>query len=86
MERTIKSIAFIITTICCVAIRSYQLVIRPMLGQHCRFVPSCSQYALQAFRYYGPLQALWFTLRRLLRCHPWAKAGYDPILPHQKET
>jgi putative membrane protein insertion efficiency factor len=46
----------------------------------CRFFPSCSDYAIEALRYYGVCKGGFLAARRLLRCHPWAKGGYDPLL------
>jgi hypothetical protein len=60
-------------------IRGYQLGISPMLGPRCRFYPSCSCYAHTAIERYGVLRGLWMGLRRLLRCHPFAEGGYDPV-------
>ncbi len=60
-------------------IRFYQICISPLKPPTCRFTPTCSQYALEAFRKYGPLKGFWLTLRRLLRCHPWGGSGYDPV-------
>ena len=50
-----------------------------MLGPSCRFTPTCSQYAVEAFKKHGPLKGLYLTIRRLLRCHPWGGSGYDPV-------
>ena len=61
------------------SIRAYQLVISPMLGPRCRFYPSCSCYAHIAIERFGILQGFWLGLRRLLRCHPFAEGGYDPV-------
>jgi uncharacterized protein len=61
------------------SIRAYQLVISPMLGPRCRFYPSCSCYAHTAIERYGILRGFWLGLRRLLRCHPFAEGGYDPV-------
>jgi putative membrane protein insertion efficiency factor len=61
------------------SIRAYQLVISPMLGPRCRFYPSCSCYAHTAIERFGILQGFWLGLRRLLRCHPFAEGGYDPV-------
>ncbi|SFN89988.1 hypothetical protein SAMN05660284_02472 [Formivibrio citricus] len=60
-------------------IKFYQWVISPMLGPRCRFVPTCSQYALEAVDRYGAWKGLWLTIRRLSRCHPWGGSGYDPV-------
>ena len=60
-------------------IRFYQLCISPLKPPTCRFTPTCSQYALEAFRKHGPLKGLYLTVRRLLRCHPWGGSGYDPV-------
>lgn len=60
-------------------IKFYQLCISPFTPPSCRFTPTCSQYALEAFRKYGPFKGLYLTVRRLLRCHPWGGSGYDPV-------
>jgi len=60
-------------------IRGYQLLISPMLGPRCRFYPSCSCYAHTAIERHGALRGSWLALRRLLRCHPLNKGGYDPV-------
>ena len=49
----------------------------------CRYHPSCSQYAISAIEHHGMLKGLWLACCRLLRCHPWAAGGYDPIFPNQ---
>ena len=60
-------------------IRAYQYVLRPLLGAHCRFYPSCSEYACGAVERHGPLKGLSLALRRLARCHPYHPGGYDPV-------
>lgn len=60
-------------------VRFYQLCISPLLPPSCRYVPTCSQYALEALRKYGPIKGGWLTLKRLARCHPWGGSGYDPV-------
>lgn len=60
-------------------IRGYQLAISPMLGNHCRFEPSCSEYSMIALRRHGLLRGLWLAVRRIVRCHPWHPGGYDPV-------
>ncbi len=61
------------------AVRFYQLCISPFTPPSCRFTPTCSQYALEALRKYGPLKGGWLALRRLARCPPWGGSGYDPV-------
>jgi putative membrane protein insertion efficiency factor len=60
-------------------IRVYQYSISPMLGDRCRFAPSCSAYAEEAIVRYGFLKGGWFAVRRISRCHPWNPGGYDPV-------
>ena len=60
-------------------IRFYKVCISPYLGNHCRYTPTCSQYAYEAISKYGIFKGGWLALRRLLRCHPWGGSGYDPV-------
>ncbi|MBR2879551.1 MAG: membrane protein insertion efficiency factor YidD [Oscillospiraceae bacterium] len=60
-------------------IRFYRRHISPLKQPCCRFIPTCSQYALEAIEKYGALKGSWLALRRLLRCHPLCKGGYDPV-------
>lgn len=61
-------------------IKFYQVCISPLKGgPTCRFTPTCSQYALEAIRKYGPFKGGWLALKRILRCHPWGGSGYDPV-------
>jgi uncharacterized protein len=60
-------------------VRAYRLVGSPWLGRHCRFQPTCSEYALDALERHGAWRGLWLTLRRVLRCRPGGGAGYDPV-------
>ncbi len=60
-------------------IRFYRFAISPWLGQRCRFYPSCSAYALDAYRLHGFWGGTWRTIKRLLRCHPWNPGGFDPV-------
>jgi len=57
----------------------YRWTLSPLLGPRCRFLPSCSEYALDALARHGALAGGWLTLRRLSRCHPWGGSGYDPV-------
>lgn len=60
-------------------IRAYQLLVRPWLGAHCRFYPSCSEYAAEAVALHGAAHGSWLALKRILRCHPWHPGGVDPV-------
>ncbi len=60
-------------------IRSYQYLISPLLGRHCRFEPSCSEYALQAIHRFGAVRRSWLAMRRILRCLPLHPGGYVPV-------
>jgi uncharacterized protein len=60
-------------------IRFYQLVISPHLGPRCRFIPSCSQYALEAFKKHGVFKGFVFTAKRLSKCHPFGGGGFDAV-------
>lgn len=60
-------------------IRGYQLLISPLLGPSCRYLPSCSEYASEAVERHGALAGGWLALKRLARCHPWGGSGYDPV-------
>jgi uncharacterized protein len=67
-------------------LRLYRLTISPLYGQVCRYHPSCSAYALDAVTEYGACRGTWMSARRLLRCHPWAPGGYDPVPPRVRTT
>lgn len=75
----LRSILKIITEGALLVLRLYQYIISPLLGTHCRFYPSCSQYADTAIRRHGLLKGAYLTMRRLLRCHPWHEGGVDPV-------
>jgi len=60
-------------------VRIYRYTLRPLLGAHCRFYPSCSEYACDAIERHGAARGSWIALRRLSRCHPYHPGGYDPV-------
>ncbi|MBQ7617859.1 MAG: membrane protein insertion efficiency factor YidD [Desulfovibrio sp.] len=66
-------------------IRLYQLLLSPVLPVACRFLPTCSAYAMEAILRHGIVRGGYLALRRLARCHPWGGSGYDPVpkLPTQ---
>jgi uncharacterized protein len=67
------------------AIKLYQLALSPWLGRQCRYLPTCSAYAVEAIERFGALRGSWLALKRLGRCHPWGGSGYDPV-PEADET
>ena len=60
-------------------IRGYQLIISPLLGSNCRFIPTCSEYAMESLRSHGLIKGCYLTIKRIGKCHPWGGHGYDPI-------
>ena len=60
-------------------VKAYQDGISPYLGAHCRYVPTCSQYYIEAVEKYGALKGSMLGVRRILRCHPGRPGGYDPV-------
>ncbi|HAR66830.1 MAG TPA: membrane protein insertion efficiency factor YidD [Lentisphaeria bacterium] len=61
------------------SVRAYRVCISPLLPPACRFVPTCSEYAITAFRAHGFFAGLGLTVYRILRCNPFCKGGYDPV-------
>jgi uncharacterized protein len=59
--------------------RAYQIVISPLLPPSCRFTPTCSEYMIDALKKYGALHGTYLGFRRLLKCHPFHRGGYDPV-------
>ncbi len=62
-----------------VLIRFYQLSISPILGQNCRYTPTCSQYSIDAINKHGARKGGWLALKRIFSCHPWGGHGHDPV-------
>ena len=65
-------------------IRGYQLFLSPVLGSSCRFDPTCSHYTKEAIEVHGPIKGSWMGVKRIGKCHPWGKGGYDPV-PNSNE-
>lgn len=60
-------------------LKGYRYAVSPLLGRHCRFAPSCSEYAEEAVHRYGAMRGGFMALKRLARCHPWHPGGFDPV-------
>ncbi len=68
-----------VTSVMVLLIQAYRFALRPLLLGSCRFLPSCSDYAIEAITRHGPLRGGWLGLRRVCRCHPWGRGGIDPV-------
>ncbi|NJK96501.1 MAG: membrane protein insertion efficiency factor YidD [Bacteroidetes bacterium] len=60
-------------------VRIYQYTLSPFLGGRCRYVPSCSEYSIEAYKKHGPFKGTYLSVKRILSCHPWGGHGYDPV-------
>lgn len=69
----------LVSKIFIVLIRFYQLSISPILGQNCRYTPTCSQYSVEAINKYGAAKGGWLAIKRIFSCHPWGGHGHDPV-------
>ncbi len=79
-ENMINRIAGLIEKLLILMIRGYQIFLSPLkVRTHCIYTPTCSQYAIEALTRYGVVKGLWLSVKRILRCHPWAEGGYDPV-------
>lgn len=69
----------IISRILIFFIRIYQYTLSPLLGANCRYLPTCSSYAVEALTIHGPFKGAYLAIKRILSCHPWGGSGYDPV-------
>ncbi len=67
-------------------IKLYKKFISPLLGDHCRYYPTCSEYMMQAIEIHGVIKGIMLGTYRIIRCNPWARGGYDPVPPKGKWT
>ena len=78
-SRQAKELRLVIRRLLIFGFKGYQYFISPLFPPACRFVPTCSQYAIDAVTKHGTLYGIVLTLWRIARCHPWCRGGYDPV-------
>ena len=66
-------------------IKLYRYLFSPLLGHNCRYLPTCSEYSIDAFKAYGFFKGLFLSLKRIFSCHPWGQGGFDPVKKEIKE-
>tara|TARA_B100000214_G_C23868046_1_gene581236 strand:- start:268 stop:510 length:243 start_codon:yes stop_codon:yes gene_type:complete len=60
-------------------IKTYQLFISPIIGQNCRYLPTCSEYTVECLKKFGTIKGIYLSFKRISKCHPWGSHGYDPV-------
>ena len=69
----------IFTLILIKLIKGYKYLISPLIGHSCRYLPTCSEYSIEALREYGFFKGFYKSIKRILSCHPWGNSGFDPV-------
>ncbi|MBP3366318.1 MAG: membrane protein insertion efficiency factor YidD [Treponema sp.] len=75
----VKEVRHLLTASLTFLIRFYQVCISPLFPPCCKYTPSCSCYALESIQKHGPVKGLYIAVKRILRCNPFSKGGYDPV-------
>lgn len=81
MARILAALRWLLVRLLQLPIVIYRYTLSPLLGPRCRYVPSCSAYALEALQVHGPIRGSWLSFRRITRCHPLREGGFDPVPP-----
>ncbi|WP_293623609.1 membrane protein insertion efficiency factor YidD [Salinisphaera sp.] len=81
MARISAALRWLLVRLLQLPIVIYRYTLSPLLGPRCRYVPSCSAYALEALQVHGPIRGSWLAFRRITRCHPLREGGFDPVPP-----
>lgn len=85
-EKNGKTLGQLLNFVPILLIKFYQTFISPLLGPSCKYHPTCSNYAIEAFRQHNFFYASWLTVWRVLRCNPFSKGGYDPVPPRSEKS
>ena len=84
--RTLLSVVNMIVCACLIfLVRVYKVTLSPLMGNCCRFEPTCSAYCIEALRAHGAVRGVWLTMKRLLRCRPLGPSGYDPVPERRRD-
>ena len=86
MRFIFKIVKKLLVTIFILIIRFYQILISPLLGSNCRFLPTCSEYTIESIKAYGLIKGISISLKRISSCHPFGKKGFDPIIKENKKN
>jgi putative membrane protein insertion efficiency factor len=86
MSRVVSAADAVANAVLIALIRVYQYAVSPMLGQRCKYYPSCSNYAIGALRTHGVIRGIGLASWRILRCNPFSNGGYDPVPPRHDCT
>ena len=86
MRFIFKIVKKLLITIFILIIRFYQILISPLLGSNCRFLPTCSEYTIESIKAYGLIKGISISLKRISSCHPFGKKGFDPIVKENKKN
>ena len=81
-----KFINKLIVNFLIIIIKLYQFFISPILASNCRFMPTCSQYCIESLQKQGLIKGSYFSIKRILSCHPFGKYGYDPVPKNNREN
>tara|TARA_Y100001968_G_scaffold329655_1_gene379482 strand:+ start:1437 stop:1715 length:279 start_codon:yes stop_codon:yes gene_type:complete len=81
MARISTALRWLVVRLLQLPIVIYRYTLSPLLGPRCRYMPSCSAYALEALQVHGPIRGSWLAFRRITRCHPLREGGFDPVPP-----
>jgi uncharacterized protein len=79
MKKLFSILPHMLVLILIIPIQLYKYLISPILPNACRYSPTCSVYAVEALKKYGPLKGLFLAIKRILSCNPWGGSGYDPV-------